>query len=378
MKSRKVKNLSLLLVLSFMISVLMPFSAFAEGKGTVTLENPREGVEYSLYRVFDLSYNETAKAYTYTSVTGELEKALKDHETYKALLKNEGTDDTPKYVMRGDRIVIDSTKLTDGTINPYDFSKWLYDNSKLLTDMNQTKTGQATGSLEWTGLDLGYYMIKSTAGTIVSLDTTDKEATVHEKNPAETDLAFAKKVKGGTATDYADTTYANIGGEVEFKITFNVHEYANNEYVLTDTLPNGMDYVADSFKVEGLGGLTGTDLYTSDTFAANNKELKVTFPLTTIQELAKSIRDYDTITSKTVTVTYKAKLNNSADMSNNTEVKLNKNAAALKYDTAEAAKVTAEASVKTTEFNILKYASGDNNTEVKLAGAKFKIYTQAN
>ncbi|MGI5949739.1 SpaA isopeptide-forming pilin-related protein [Peptoniphilus sp.] len=296
--------------------------------------------------------------------------------TYKDLLK---TNADGSYVKRGDRIEIDATKLTDGTINPYDFSKWLYDNSKLLTDMNQTKTGQATGSLEWTGLDLGYYMIKSTAGTIVSLDTNDKNTTVHEKNPAQTDLAFTKNVKGGTAADYAKTTYANIGEEVEFKITFNVHEYANNEYVLTDTLPGGMDYVNGSFKVEGLEGLTGKDLYSSDTFAANNKELKVTFPLTTIQELAKTVRDDDTITSKTVTVTYKAKLNKSALMSNNTEVKLNKNTAALKYDTADTAKVTAEASVKTTEFNILKYAStGEtgNQTESGLAGAKFKIYTK--
>lgn len=378
MKKNMERRLSFILVLAMVLAFVAPFKARAAGDGSVTLENPRAGVTYSLYRVFDLSYNEAAKAYTYTSATKDLENALKVDNIYKALLKYEGTDEAPKYVMRGDRIVIDASKLTNGEINPYDFSKWLFDNVGLLENMNQEKTGLATGNLQWTGLDLGYYMIKSTAGTIVSLDTTDTDATVHEKNPAESDLAFSKKVKGGTAEDFADTTYANIGEEVEFKISFNVHEYANNEYVLTDTLPTGMDYVG-SFAVKNDDVDLDNNKYTVDTaLDENSRNLKVTFPLKTIQELAKEYRD-DTTDSKkpkTITITYKAKLNNSAAMSNDKGVNLNKNEAVLQYDTGEAAVVKAEASVKTTDFNVFKYANtGENQTE-GLAGAKFKIYTQ--
>ncbi|MGO3018477.1 MAG: SpaA isopeptide-forming pilin-related protein [Anaerococcus sp.] len=115
------------------------------------------------------------------------------------------------------------------------------------------------------------------------------------------------------------------------------------------------------------------------------------FPKETIQAIAKSIRGEDkknvennTSTAeknvKTITITYKAKLNNDAEMSNHVEVLNNKNIAKLTYDEIiytddteqkiKSGQLSAEVDVRTTDFQINKFAVDKDYLE----GATFKIY----
>lgn len=374
MNMLKKKFISVALLLGLIITTFVPNLVDAASGGTITVENPTEGKNYTLYRVFDLTYNEKVGAYTYTVAKKEFEKVLQNSE-YRALLSTKNITKAD-----GSYKVINAEPLRDGTINPYDFSIWLQDKTANFVEIGEPSTSNPNPT--WTGLNpLGYFMVKSDAGTVVSLTSTDYEATVYEKNILPT---LTKTVKGGSADDYKTLAYANIGEELDFKITFDVHNYANAAYTLKDAIPEGLDFVEGSLKVQMDEDDFALEKYTITKNFTEGKNLEINFPLKTIQEIAKGLRgqnntvDGDKLADKkTITIVYKGKLNAKANMSNHntfTEENSNKNSAELIYDTsAEAIKAAAE--VRTTDFQIKKFAKKDEK-EIALSGAKFKIFTQ--
>ena len=374
MNMLKKKFISVALLLGLIITTFVPNLVDAASEGTITVENPTEGKNYTLYRVFDLTYNEEVGAYTYTVAKKEFENVLQNSK-YSALLS------TKNITKAGESYkVINAEPLRDGTINPYDFSIWLQD--KIANFESIGASTNTSPKPTWTGLNpLGYFMVKSDAGTVVSLTSTDYEAKVYEKNILPT---FTKTVKGGSADDYKNLAYANVGEELDFKITFDVHNHANAAYTLKDVLPEGLDFVEGSLKVQMDETEFAAEKYTITKNFTEGKNLEITFPLKTIQEIAKGLRgqnntvDGDKLADKkTITIVYKGKLNAKANMSNHntfTEENSNKNSAELIYDTsAEAIKAAAE--VRTTDFQIKKFAKKDEK-EIALSGAKFKIFTQ--
>lgn len=373
MNMLKKKFISVALLLGLIITTFVPNLVDAASEGTITVENPTEGKNYTLYRVFDLTYNEEVGAYTYTVAKKGFENVLQNSE-YSALLS------TKNITKAGESYkVINAEPLRDGTINPYDFSIWLQDKTA-----NFEPIGASTNTSSkptWTGLNpLGYFMVKSDAGTVVSLTSTDYEAEVYEKNILPT---FTKTVKGGSADDYKTLAYANIGEELDFKITFDVHNHANAAYTLKDVLPKGLDFVEGSLKVQ-MDEVDFAEEYTITKKFTDGKNLEINFPLETIQKIAKGLRgqnntvDGDKLADKkTITIVYKGKLNAKANMSNHntfTEENSNKNSAELIYDTS-VDPIKAAAEVRTTDFQIKKFAKKDKK-EIALSGAKFKIFTQ--
>lgn len=400
------KIISMALLLGLVLSIFSPVVARAEQAkdGQITVKNALKDKKYNLYRVFDLSFNEDVGAYTYTVANKKFEGILFDK--YPQLKKLNSAD---QPIKKGEKTIIDAEPLTNPNytendensdpvnkyINPYDFSIWLQDKTDNFTNIEDEKTATEDNdkNIVWSGLQLGYYMIKSTAGTVVSLTTTDKTANVYEKNIMP---ELTKQVKVGTETEFSDLTYANIGEELEFKITFDVHKHANTEYILKDIVPKGIDVTADSLKVT----LEQENMTTDNTiqklkyelinnFEKNNpdngeKNLEIKFPLKTIQEIAKSLRpenktvDGENLaTKKTITITYNGKLNNNDNMSNHTEFSddnVNRNKAELVYDNTKDP-ITAHADVRTTEFQIKKFAMKGESEKV-LENAKFKIYTE--
>lgn len=387
------KIISMALLLGLVLSIFSPVVARAEQAkdGQITVKNALKDKKYNLYRVFDLSFNEDVGAYTYTVANKDFEQEL--FTEYKDLKKVDGQENP--ITNKDGKTIINAEPLRDGTINPYDFSIWLQgkESNFVKEGAQLTAASDNADNIVWSDLPLGYYMVKSDAGTVVSLTTTDKTANVYEKNIMP---ELTKQVKVGTETEFSDLTYANIGEELEFKITFDVHKHANTEYILKDIVPKGIDVTADSLKVT----LEQENMTTDNTiqklkyelinnFEKNNpdngeKNLEIKFPLKTIQEIAKSLRpenktvDGENLaTKKTITITYNGKLNNNANMSNHTEFSddnVNRNKAELVYDNTKDP-ITAHADVRTTEFQIKKFAMKGESEKV-LENAKFKIYTE--
>lgn len=373
MNMLKKKFISVALLLGLIITTFVPNLVDAASEGRITVENPTKGKNYTLYRVFDLTYNKEVGAYTYTVAEKGFENVLRNSE-YSDLLS------TKNITKAGESYkVINAEPLRNGRINPYDFSIWLQDKTAKFVKIGAPSTNNPNPT--WTGLKpLGYFMVESDAGTVVSLTSTDYEAKVYEKNILPT---LTKTVKSRSADDYKTLAYANIGEELDFKITFDVHNHANAAYTLKDVLPEGLDFVEGSLKVQ-MDEDNFEDKYPITKKFTDGKNLEIKFPLETVQEIAKGLRgqnntvDGDKLADKkTITIVYKGKLNAKANMSNHntfTEENSNKNSAELIYDTS-VDPIKAAAEVRTTDFQIKKFAKKDKK-EIALSGAKFKIFTQ--
>lgn len=88
-------------------------------------------------------------------------------------------------------------------------------------------------------LDLGYYLVGSTVGALCSLDTTNPEVTVRDKNEAPT---VEKKIAiDGDFDNLTSSNSAHIGELVGFQSTISVKPGAKN-YTLHDTMNEHLDF----------------------------------------------------------------------------------------------------------------------------------------
>lgn len=91
-------------------------------------------------------------------------------------------------------------------------------------------------TVTYSGLDLGYYLVDSSVGSLCVLNTTNPDLTIAEKNGVP---SVEKKVYNGT--DYVDSNNANIGNTISFQTTINVKKGATN-YILHDKMSEGLTY----------------------------------------------------------------------------------------------------------------------------------------
>ena len=213
-----------------------------------------------------------------------------------------------------------------------------------------TKKANST-TVEFTDLDLGYYLVDSTLGTICSLDTTNPSVTIKEKNAAPT---VDKQVQENSDGTWGDTNDANIGDTVNFKTTINVVDGQPKNYVLHDKMSNGLTFDAGSVEVK-IGDRTltpGSDY----TLIANPKD-GCTFEIEFKENVLKP--------NDVVIVTYSATLNEKAVI----YPEPNTNETKLVY--GEGSETTwDETKTFTYQFDLVKTKT-DNTV---LNGAEFKLY----
>ena len=165
-KARKLITFILVtvMVLSMSMTAWAETGNNAETKGTITIENPVNGIKYSAYQILRLeSYDTQAGAYLYTA-TPEWEDWLK------------GVDIKDVYVV----IDPDTGYVTwkDGA-NVAEFAKLAMEAA---TGMDPTTSVIASeGSAIMDELNLGYYLVDSAMGALCSLNTTDSNAVIEEK-----------------------------------------------------------------------------------------------------------------------------------------------------------------------------------------------------
>lgn len=341
------KLLAALLALAMMLAMAVPAFADDAQKGTIEINDAIPGTTYTAYKIFDLSYTpasgDKAASYSYTVADGWADFV-------------NGTEGSKYVEVKGGNVVAKDS-FTDKSEAAAAFAKaaLAYAEEHLKgKGVSQTAPAAAAGSeyssVSITGLDLGYYVVSTSAGSLCSLGTTATTATIEEKNEAP---EIDKTVKAGS--EYKDSNSANIGDTVEFKVTIDVKKGATN-YVLNDTLSDGLTLNAGSIQVVS----TKNDKLTENTdytVTANVEDgtLKVEF------------KDSALVEDDTLTVTYNAVLNEKAQTGKNDP---NTNSAQLTYGNNN--KTTSETTkTYTYEFDIVK-TDGDKNL---LTGAQFQLYT---
>lgn len=356
------------LILTAVMTMTMSVTAFAADSGcslTVNVKGGQEsgldlkGQTINLYKLFDVTTSQSngKTNYAYT-VNGTYKSTLAATLNVSADAKNE---DFVKNV--------NDLNKTAGAVQKFanDFTtKALTQNLDPTTTSG--KIAASSQSYTFNDLDAGYYLVYLKCGKEIqsSLITVEKETnTVNLKTEAP------------SITKTANKATVNIGDVVKYTVTGSVPDttgYSDYTYKIHDTLSNGLDFVNDANGTALETGATtvnvtvafkdATDASTAPTTAKldaeNNRKMSL--------DLSAWVRANQTNKGKEFTVTYYAKVNKDA-------VVTEKNKAQLEYGNKPGETTTttsSEAKTPTYPLDINKIKTGSKD---KLAGAKFSLYT---
>lgn len=329
---------TILLALVMILSLAVPAFA-AEGSltgGSITINKAVVGQDYSAYQILYLeSYNAASGAYAYKANTA-WEAWLKTQTTYVSF-------DDQGYVTWVDGADVKAfAKLAQAE----------------LTGKTADATATATSeTVVLNNLNLGYYLVDTTLGTLCSLDTTNPNVVMEEKNEAPT---VAKEVQEDSDDSWGATNDADINQIVNYRATVTVKAGAEN-YALYDTMSAGLTF--NNNVVVTVNG---------ETVEASNYTVKT--DVTGYTFVVEFKNEYiEKLTAGTeIIVTYSATLNENAVVG----LPGNTNEVVLKYGDENDLSSTTKATTTTYtwDLNVIKYTMKDG-ADVKLANATFKLST---
>ncbi|MBQ4317399.1 MAG: isopeptide-forming domain-containing fimbrial protein [Clostridia bacterium] len=233
------------------VAVLLVFSlgtsVLAANDGKITVANAAIGETYTIYKIFDAKLGDNgAITYTYDGTLSENDYFVQDDNG---------------FVTATEAAVDANGDLTEGAI------EFL---GTLVNEAVDTKVAESA-TVVFDGLEYGYYYVTSSLGAVVTIDSTNKEAVVIDKNGAP---SINKTVNKEEAT---------IGETLIFTIEVPLVQYDGTkmitEYYVFDDMEDCMTYNNDlsaTIKVgEGAATeFTAYDVY-SDTLAEGQDFLAV-------------------------------------------------------------------------------------------------------
>lgn len=360
------------IVFAFMMVVSMSCNVKADErssspttKGTITITGAKKGETYKLYKILSLesySYTENDKDngnYAYTLTSNGWDSFIKGAGVLNEYFE---FDKTNTYLTwKGDKSPTRVKEFAQLAL------KYARNEANQLQPVQQVQTANSE-TVTYSGLDLGYYLVDSSMGTLCALTTTNPTVEIKEKNTAPT---VEKKVGSSAKNVNSDKNTASIGDTVYFKTTITAQQGAQN-YVLHDKMTEGLTFDKNSVNVSLHNKATntdktlGTDTYNVETTNLEDTDPKCTFHINFTQPLCDSLGADDTIT-----VTYSAVLNGKAEIGN---IDKNTNETWLKYGDSQSTQHK-PTTTKTFEMNVFKFYIDKNNstTEKGLAGATFKL-----
>ena len=329
-------------------------AAAATGTGSITIENAVTNQTYKIYRILNLEYHADTKAYRYTA-NGAWEGFIRkedhnfklDEKTGAVTWSNTNTDNNGTAI----QYIANSA----GTYAKY-------------TPNNVREDGSAKANgitLTFSNLPLGWYLVVSDLnnGAMCSIGTTDPNAVIREKNSKPT---IEKEVYEGDTLGYSND--AGIGDTVKFQTRIHVTDGNPTNYVLHDTMSNGLKFNEKSVTVLlKRDPTTGGSNYGGNLTPGTDYELVTSTSDTCTFEIKflKALKPYDYIqVDYSATVTSDAVIGTTG----------NDNKAVLTYGNNS----TTESSTTKTyvwEMGVRKFANlGGDDTNHALADAEFQLY----
>ncbi len=328
------KIFSVILALALVFAMAIP--AFAAGEGKITITNAVDKQTYTIYKMLTFEPGQTAGTGVYKVADG-----------WSAF-----------FAEGGKGLTYFDVSATDGTVTlkeGADVAALAKDAIAYATAEGSTATAAGTqtatadGPIEFTNLELGYYAVDTSLGTICALDTTNKEAEITEKN---TEPTITKEVQEDSDGSWGEVNDAEIGDTVNFRSTV-VAKAGATKYIVHDKMEKGLTLNANSIAIEGL--TKGAD-YTVATTCADGCTFEITFTQNYL----------DTITADTdIVITYSAVLNKDAEIVTET----NDNTTWLVYGDNATATEESKTQTLTYYFNLKKVDTDGKQLE----GAEFTL-----
>lgn len=355
---KKLMRRMLSVVAAVAMVLTMGVTAFAAGNGSITIQNTKTGSTYSVYKVFDATYNSDGNvAYSYDG----------SNTTFLAALQGDNSPFTVTQNTTGSYTVVKKADATAQTI-----STFLTTNVNNLGNAVTTITGNGSSQTA-SNLDYGYYYITTGAGSAVTIDSAAPSATVIDKNnntiPTPDKQSSTDTGDSKTYSD-ADKT-ASIGDVISYKVTDTYSRYANTDdgaqavtkLTFTDTMSDGLTANQDvAVKI-------GTQTLTKDTdYTVTYSTDATTGVTTTTITITTATVSNDAVTFKyadgaAIEITYSATLNEKA-VAGTAET----NSVELKWNDSNSSG-TDTTKVTTYSFDLVK----DKTDKTVITGAQFTL-----
>lgn len=296
------------LALALVMTLAMMAPVFAAGNGTITISNATIGEDYSIYKIFDATYDDNEHA-SYTIKEGDA--------WYK--LVNKATD-----VFTLTAVAAEPGTFNVAVVKDADVIAWLNSNDVQNDLPEATATREDVQDTTVTfDVTYGYYLVKSSlnGGGTLTVDNATPNATVIDKN--QTPSTPVKKVESGILTDNS----AEIDGEMNFVLTYNATNYDGDEkiveYKIEDIMPAGMSLKEGSVKVFVAGVEQTTSAYRFT--ATNDGTDSFTVVIPWVNRIGDKYAYTDELihadpSSNQIKVTYTATMNDGAQIDGNGNV----------------------------------------------------------
>ncbi len=334
------KLFAVLVALTLVLS--MGTIAFAAGTGTITISNALEDATYNIYKMFDftpVAGSETNGRYT---VVAEWADFLNGEGA--AYLKANAETGTIEW--NGEETDARKAELAKAAI--------AYAKAKSIA-ATATKTVTADGEVKFEGVDLGYYAIDTSLGTVCGLTNVNNEFVAHEKNAKP---EIDKEVQEDADNSWGKVNDADIDQQVNYKATISVGKGVTN-YVMHDTMSKGLTFNDDvAVSVDGVT-VDEANYTVTSTGLTDGCTFEVAFDNDYIATLEAG---------KVIVVTYSATLNDDAVVAEGG----NSNKVYLSYG-EDTTWNTTEKETKTFTWKMDVFKFTVDGSKVPLEGAKFQL-----
>ena len=382
------KSLAILVCLCLVFSY-MAISVFAaEATGSITIQNPGNsaatvaGKTFNVYKIFNATTNGSNTSYSWYKTDDD---KIPFYDFFYGEWKNSEDEMVTGILGKQENgnvqgAVEELAKKNSGG-NNFELSQVaekLHDYivaKGISTYIEPVVASSTATSVSIPNLSYGYYLVyddTTLAGgavrSAVMLTTINKDAVITLKANRPQILKQIKKHN----EEYGKGTSVSIGDTVTFKITTTVPShtlYTSYNYVIEDTMHNGLALNVDSIKVYK-NNLPLQDGFSLDTTGLNEGvDFKVDFT-----DLMEDDSKYEI--GDELTIIYDAKVTNAIEAQ-----KANQNTAKLTYSNdptvpSSTGSVSDVANVYSYQFVFTKFAEDTHGvlTNVRLAGAEFQLY----
>ena len=355
------------LMLAAIMMMAMSVTAFAAGTThslTVNVKGGQDlkGQTINLYKLFDVTESKSGETTNYAYTVNDTYKA-----TLASVLNITETSKDEEFAAEVTKLGADNSTGVQKFANDFT-AKALNENLSATTTSN--KIEESKTAYTFSDLAAGYYLVYVTGGKEIQSSLVTVDADTNTVN---------LKTEAPSITKTADKETAEIGQVVTYTVTGVIPDttgYSEYVYKIHDTLSAGLDFVngaAGTALEEGATTVNvtvafkgATDASTAPTTATldstNNKEMSL--------DLSAWVKANQTNKGKEFTVTYYAKVNKNAVVTNN-------NQASLEYGNNPSDTTTTTPSEAKTNTYPLDIKKINKNTSGLLAGAKFSLYRSA-
>lgn len=221
--------IAIMCIFMMVISMVTVVEA-VDTNGKVTVTNVKPGETYKIFKILTLeSFDETKGAYSY----------IRNGDSWDGFINSSAAK---KYIeTNNDGYVTfkDDQKNEIGARNFGLLAMEYAKNNKILPTETAKASNETNAKVVFENLQLGYYLVETSAGTACSIDTTHPEVEIRDKHASP---SVSKLVaNGGTISNNKKRNSMNRGDNVFFETIINVKPHVTN-YCLHDYMDSYLKY----------------------------------------------------------------------------------------------------------------------------------------